>query len=193
MEDFLDEIPECTLDADGVALRLLKESEAEELFKVIDCSREFLGRTLPWPQTIHSASDVLYRIESWTLQASMGSGACFGIYEETHDGVRIAGCMVLGWIEKSHRSASVSYWIGESFTGRQIVTKALGLLCDYAFGILNLNRLEVSASVENGKSRSVALRAGFKEEGLARECEFLNGRFLDHIRYSRLKSDWLPR
>ena len=104
-------------------------------------------------------------------------------------GLRLAGVIVLGWIQAAHRSASVSYWLGEEFTGRGLATSALSLLSGFAFETLGLNRLEISASVQNFASIAVARRAGFAEEGVCREYEFINGHFEDHLRLSRLAKD----
>ena len=57
------------------------------------------------------------------------------------------------------------------------------------FDRLGLNRLEISASVTNAKSAAVATRAGFTPEGTCREYEFINGKFVDHVRFSLLARD----
>ena len=53
----------------------------------------------------------------------------------------------------------------------------------------HLNRLEISASLQNPASIAVATRAGFAQEGTCREYEFINGHFEDHLRFSRLAKD----
>ena len=199
MEDFLDEIPDTELRGDRVTLRLLHESDAEALFAVIDKSRAFLLRHLPWPAQCLDADDVAARIESWEIQAQMANGACWGIFEGPHSlqpadslhsaGSQLAGVIMLGWIQAAHRSATVSYWLGESFTGRGLATDALRLLSRHAFSVLGLNRLELTAAVSNPESAAVATRAGFVQEGICREYEFINGNFEDHARFSLLARD----
>ena len=105
------------------------------------------------------------------------------------NGPQLAGVFVLGWIQAAHRSASVSYWLGEEFTGRGLATSALVLISRFAFETLGLNRLEISASVQNPASIAVARRAGFAEEGACREYEYINGHFEDHLRLSLLAKD----
>ena len=63
------------------------------------------------------------------------------------------------------------------------------MLARHAFAELGLNRLEISASVSNPASIAVATRAGFTEEGISREYEFINGNFEDHMRLSLLARD----
>jgi len=189
MDDILSEIPDHPIEGERVVLRLLAVPDAEKLFFLINESREFLSRHLPWPHECTSVEDVESRIDTWQMQAEMGNGACWGIFEKTPRGNILAGVILLGWIQAAHLSASVSYWLGENFTGRGLATEALRLLSDYAFARIGLHRLELSASVTNEKSIAVARRAGFREEGKSRDFERINGFFEDHLRFARLADD----
>ena len=225
MENFLDEIPDEELRGERVTLRLLHEGDASALFSLIDGSREFLARHLPWPAECTSVEDVESRIDSWEIQAQMANGACWGIFAKgsgnsqsagssqsagnsqsagslrSADGLvpassqqhasdlQLAGVIILGWIQAAHLSASVSYWLGECFIGRGLATDALKILSHFAFNRLGLNRLEISASVTNKASQAVATRAGYTQEGFSREFERINGKFEDHVRFSRLARD----
>lgn len=184
------------IDGERVVLRPLGEADASSLFELIDQSRDFLSEHLPWPDECRSAEDVASRIEAWDMQAQMANGACWGIFEKIpaeksgeppHE--KIAGCIMLGWVQWKHRSATVSYWLGESYCGRGLATEALLLAASEAFA-MGLNRLELSTSVNNSKSAAVARRAGFCEEGVCREYERLHGHFEDHVRFSLLARDF---
>ena len=183
----LDEIPETELPGERVVLRPLHETDAAPLYRLIDSSREHLGRFLPWPPECRSEEDVVSRLETWEMQAQMGNGACWGIFEKSSR--KIAGCIMLGWVQWKNRSATVSYWLGQKFCGRGLATEALLLVAGEAFA-MGLNRLELTASVNNPKSAAVARRAGFLEEGVCREYERLHGHFEDHIRFSLLARDF---
>ncbi len=184
------------IDGERVVLRPLGEADASSLFELIDQSRDFLSEHLPWPDECRSAEDVASRIEAWDMQAQMANGACWGIFEKIpaeksgeppHE--KIAGCIMLGWVQWKHRSATVSYWLSESYCGRGLATEALLLAASEAFA-MGLNRLELSTSVNNPKSAAVARRAGFSEEGVCREYERLHGHFEDHVRFSLLARDF---
>lgn len=187
--EILDEIPMEEIAGDRVALRPLCEDDAAPLYGIIDDSRKFLGVHLPWPDDCRSPEDVAARLESWDLQAQMGSGACWGVFVNENGAFRIAGCIVLGWIQWTHFSASVSYWLAERFCGKGFATEALRLLSNYAFDRLGLNRLELSVSVTNAASAAVARKANFVEEGKSREFERINGIFEDHLRFAKLARD----
>lgn len=200
MSDFLDDEP-CEfslqeIEGERVVLRPLCDADAPSLFCLVDESRRFLSEHLPWPDECRSAEDVASRIESWDMQAQMANGACWGVFEKIpaeKSGEapceKIAGCIMLGWVQWKHRSATVSFWLGERFCGRGLATEALLLAAGEAFA-MGLNRLELTASVNNPKSAAVARRAGFSEEGVCREYECLHGRFEDHVRFSLLARDF---
>ena len=200
MSDFLDDEP-CEfslqeIEGERVVLRPLCDADAPSLFCLVDESRRFLSEHLPWPDECRSAEDVASRIESWDMQAQMANGACWGVFEKIpaeksgeSPCEKIAGCIMLGWVQWKHRSATVSFWLGECFCGRGLATEALLLAAGEAFA-MGLNRLELTASVNNPKSAAVARRAGFSEEGVCREYECLHGRFEDHVRFSLLARDF---
>ncbi|MGW6384808.1 GNAT family N-acetyltransferase [Peribacillus butanolivorans] len=53
------------------------------------------------------------------------------------------------------------------------MTKAFKTFIDYGFRELGLNRIEVNIAVENKRSRALAERQGFIEEGRLRQAEWL--------------------
>ena len=185
----LEEIPETELPGERVVLRVLHEPDAAGLYRLIDASREHLSRFLPWPPDCNSVEDVMDRLETWEMQAQMGNGACWGVFEKTASGDNLAGCIFIGWVHPEHCSATISYWLGQNFTGRGIATESLAILSRFCFKTLGLNRLEITAAVQNHASIGVARRCGFQEEGVCREFEYLNGKFHDHLRLSRLVGD----
>lgn len=210
MNDFLDdELCEFSLqevDGERVVLRPLGEADVQPLFELIDGSREFLSEHLPWPAVeCRTPEDVSAKIDAWNMQAQMANGACWGVFkkvgEDTLVGasagtpvensakLKIAGCIMLGWVQWKNRSATVSYWLGERFCGRGLATEALLLVAGEAFA-MGLNRLELTASVKNPKSAAVARRAGFEEEGICREFERLHDHFEDHVRFALLARDF---
>lgn len=64
--------------------------------------------------------------------------------------------------DESHaREAELMYWLAESGRGRGIATKAVRLLCDWAFTELGLERLTLKTYKANVRSQRVAERLGF--------------------------------
>jgi RimJ/RimL family protein N-acetyltransferase len=88
------------------------------------------------------------------------------------------------------RSADAGYWIDASFEGRGLVTRAMTVLLDHAFGSLELARVAISTDVANERSRALATRLGFVEEGVRRQAiAFPDGR-RDDVSYGLLAGEW---
>jgi ribosomal-protein-serine acetyltransferase len=106
------------------------------------------------------------------------------------DDGRIVGTLGFYRVDWENRSASIGYWIAESCQGRGIVTQAVRALTDHAFGTWQLNRVEIRAGIGNERSRAIATRLGFKEEGVLREAERVGDRYVDHVVHAMLAADW---
>jgi len=71
-----------------------------------------------------------------------------------------------------------------------ILTKCCTALINHGFNELGLNRIEIKCATGNKKSRTIAEKLNFKREGILRQAEWLNGRFIDLYLYSMLKEEW---
>jgi ribosomal-protein-serine acetyltransferase len=103
---------------------------------------------------------------------------------------RIAGEVGHHRVDWHHRSTSIGYWLASVAQGRGTMTRAVRALVDWAFRGWGLNRVEVLASPGNARSRAVAERLGFTEEGTLRQAERVGERYLDNVVCSVLASEW---
>ena len=101
--------------------------------------------------------------------------------------VGVIGYQSINW---SRKSTTIGYWIGEQFQGKGIMSKALELFINYAFNDLGLNKIEIKVAEENLRSRKLPEKYGFKEEGIIRDAEWLNERYVNHVMYGLLKGEW---
>jgi ribosomal-protein-serine acetyltransferase len=169
----------------GCQLRLLEESDADELFALIDEDRAYLARWLPWA----AAQDLEGTLEFIRLtrrQLADNSGFTVAIVCDS----AIAGVVGLEPLDWTHRSTSIGYWLGERYQGRGVMTRAVRAVVEHAVSGWNLNRLEIRAAVDNVRSRAIPQRLGFREEGTLREAERVGDAYLDLVVYSVLGSEW---
>ncbi|HEY0546298.1 MAG TPA: GNAT family protein [Pyrinomonadaceae bacterium] len=167
---------------DDSELRLLEERHAESLLALIERNRE---RHPEIPQ-LHTLEDARGYIRRDLDLFADNKGLGIGIW---HRG-KLAGAVRYHEIDWTNRSTELGYWLGADFEGRGLVTKACGVLLEHAFKELGLNRVVISCAAENTRSRAVAGRLGFTQEGVRRQAELVAGRFVDQAIYALLAYEW---
>lgn len=170
----------------GRWLRLLEESDAQELYAVVEANRDHLVRWMPWAggQTLE---DTLTFIQHTRDQLANNDGFQTAVIEEG----RIAGMVGFHGVSWEHRSTSIGYWLVESAQGRGTMTHAVRTLVDHAFGTWRLHRIEIRAGVDNARSRAIPERLGFTQEGVAREAERIGSCYIDQVVYATLAREWV--
>ena len=82
----------------------------------------------------------------------------------------------------------VSYWVLSDGRGRGVATRACVTATRWAHGV-GLRRIELQHSTKNDGSRRVAIRAGFRQEGIRREALLLADGWHDVVLHSHLSTD----
>ena len=175
--------------ADSVELRQVGRDDADELTLLIDRNRPYLREWLPWLDNSTSILDTARFIGRSIEQAEDNNGLTLVI---VCDG-RIAGVIGQHYVDSLNRRTEIGYWIDFEHQGRGIVTRSTACLTDYAFREQDCNRVILQCAVGNLKSRAVAERLGFAQEGVLREAEWLYDHYVDLVVYSMLKRVWVMR
>ncbi len=176
---------------ENIVLRLPELTDASELFILFENNREHLTKWQDWPNKIQNLEDCKAFILDTRLEYARAKeiGSLIVVQDQ------IAGMCTLTKIVLPLRKAELEYWIAEEFQGKGIVTQACQVIMAYAFDTLNLNRLalkfkHVSDEFENGRSRRVAERLGFTQEGILRQAGMTKGQLMDMVMYSILADEW---
>ena len=167
-------------------LAILEPRHAKELYQVIDKSRESIGRWLTFPKRTNKVEDSAIFIEKSLKRLSENNGYWAGIWHNQ----TIAGSIGFLYIDWSARKTEIGYWLGDSYKGKGLATKAVKQFIDHSFNDLNLKKVEINVASNNLKSRAIPERLGFKEEGAIRNYEYLNGEYHDRVIYGLLKEEW---
>ncbi|MFC0270526.1 GNAT family N-acetyltransferase [Metabacillus herbersteinensis] len=169
-----------------ISLKLVELRDADEIFSLIESSREYLREWLGWLDKSTKVEDTRDYIKMSQQMFAENRGMNAAIL---YDGkiVGIAGYNAIDW---SNKIAYIGYWLGETYQGKGIMTKVAEALTEYAINQLELNRVDIRVAVENKKSWSIPERLGFVEEGLIREAEWLYDHHVDHAVYGMLAEAW---
>ncbi len=174
-----------SIEASGnLRLRTVQESDATELHALIASNRDHLSRWMAWPST-QTFDDTLRFIRSCARQLAENDGFQAAILRDQ----KIVGVAGFHGVDWARRSTSIGYWLAEEQQGQGTMSSAVRALLDHAFEVWRLNRVEVRIAPDNERSRALAIRLGFRQEGTLRAAERIGERYLDSVVYSLLDSD----
>ncbi len=89
------------------------------------------------------------------------------------------------------RSAEYAIVLGNrDFWGRGVAFDASKLIVNHGFNALNLHRIYLGTSAKNVGMQKLAEKLGFLKEGVLRDANFNDGKFVDGFVYGLLKDDW---
>ena len=177
--------------ADGpVLLRPYRRSDARTWSEVRIANQQWLA---PWESSppgpwaeMNSVSAYLYVYRDMKRAARRGESMPFAVCLNDESGRdRLVGHLNLGNIvRRAFGSAYVGYWIDARVAGRGIIPTALALAVDHAFGPGGLHRVEINIRPENGPSRRVVEKLGFREEAYHPRYMHIDGTWRDHLGYA---------
>jgi ribosomal-protein-alanine N-acetyltransferase len=185
---FLSRADPYRLTGDRVFLRAPERGDYEQWASLRAASRDFLSPWEPsWPPDALSRSGFRSRIarygEDWRTDQA------YNFFIFTRDETLIGGVGLSNIRRGVSETASLGYWVGEAFARQRYMTSALPLVVEFAFERLGLHRLEAACLPSNIPSRSLLARAGFQQEGYAREYLCIAGKWQDHLLFAILRGD----
>ena len=166
-------------------LKLLTLQEAPLVRQLVDENRVYLRKWLPWVDSDHDLSDTEKFIDANLMAWQRKVGLTMGVWYQE----KLVGIISFHRIVLMHRFCTIGYWLAESSQGKGIMTRACKAMIDYAFEKLDLYKVEIRVATENIKSRKIPESLGFKQEGIRRKIEWVNGNFRDHALYGLLKNN----
>ncbi len=104
-------------------------------------------------------------------------------------GVIVGQVTVSGISRGAFQNGSIGYWVDERVAGRGIAPTAVALVVDHCFRTVGLHRAEISIRPENGPSRRVVEKLGFRQEGLHERFLFIDGAWRDHLSFALVVDD----
>ena len=173
---------------DGVHMRVVRVSDAEQLSVAYQRNRAHLAPWEPWRQEgFFTAAGQAASIESKLALFIAGSDVPWVLLDEERDKGRVVGLMTLsGIVRGPFLSGHLGYWVDEEYNGRGIGSAAVAHAVGAAQGELGLHRIQAATLPHNRASQKILKRSGFEEIGLAPSYLKIAGTWQDHILYQRI-------
>jgi ribosomal-protein-serine acetyltransferase len=169
----------------GPELRPLAPADAAELHALVESDRPRLIRWMPW-----AAEQTLEGTAAFIRRALEQEATDDGFQRAVIAGGAIAGTVGFHRVDRENLSTSIGYWLGQEYEGRGLMSAAVRQLIDHAFSVWGLHRVELRIAPDNERSRALAGRLGFTEEGLLRDAERFGDEYRDLLLYSLLAREW---
>ena len=174
-----------TLDAKRVSLRWMTESDIDALDAIFSDVEVMRYWSTPAITDKKAAAGILREIHDAFKTRAMLK---WGIARRTDDA--IIGTVTLYNISLDHHRAEMGYALGRANWGQGYMQEALQALLAFAFGMLDLHRIEADVDPRNAASIRTLERLGFQREGYLRERWQVNGEMQDALFYGLLRPDW---
>ena len=165
-------------------MRTAEETDADELYALIESNRAHLAPWMQWAQHQTHEQTVAF-IRATRRQITDNDGLQMLVLA---DG-RIVGVAGFHGVDWQNRSTSIGYWLDRACQGQGIMGAAVSALVTLALDDWQLNRVEIRAAVENVRSRALIERLGFHQEGTLRQSYRIGDGYSNDAVYSLLASD----
>ena len=169
-------------------LRLLEERHVEQYFALIERNKEHLHEWVVVEAYEGSVETLRAYVKQRLLQFVNGEGYHLGIwYQDALVGVLDYR---LNW---RRRKVELGYWIDATMQGKGLIIRACRTMVRHAFEEHEVHKVEISCATDNTRSRAVAERLGFTQEGILRQTDRLHDRYVDGVFYGLLVDEWNAR
>jgi RimJ/RimL family protein N-acetyltransferase len=166
--------------------------------------RELQPPDVPALYTIFSDVQVM---RYWSRSAFQDESEAVQLLEKIQEGFRsrqlfqwgiaqgqdVLGTCTLFHLDLVHRRAEIGYALAQRFWGKGLARDAVTAVIDFAFGELDLHRMEADVDPRNTRSLKLLEQLGFQKEGCLRERYMVNGEIQDALLLGLLRPEWKTR
>lgn len=171
------EISRRPLVTERTTLEPLDTSYHLKFWRAVDSARDALHPWLPWvPYNDSPAASYRY---TQACERDWDNHAAIRFAVRLRHQSELIGVVSLENCSPQHRSLDLGYWLHPLQQGNGLMTEAARCIVGFAFQDMHVHRVRCAAAQENIASQKVIARLGFKREGIARDAEFVAGRWID--------------
>lgn len=163
-----------------------------ELRQITEADLEHIYSGLSHPDVIKH-----YGVNYSSLEDTWEQLEWYAELERTHTGIwwaiilsetgKFCGAIGYNNLSREHKKAELGFWLLPQYWGRGFVQEAMEVVLEHAFQKLDLHRIEAFVETENISSQKALQKQHFQKEGIMRDSEFKNGRFISVAIFSKIK------
>lgn len=176
------------LDSQRVRLRPLRESDVDDVFCVYGDSAVMRYWSTPVFRERAQAQRLIEQVRRSFATRTLVE---WGIVRPEDD-VVLGTCSIFR-IEPVHRRAEIGFALRRDDWGRGIASEAVATTVEFAFGPLDLIRIEADVDPRNDRSIRLLERLGFQREGYLRNRYIVSGEIQDTLFLGLLREEWRAR
>ncbi len=177
-----------SLNTERLALRFIEAGDAQAQFDIFSDPQVMrYWSSAPWT-TMAQADEAIAQ-----ALAGYASGDDLYLAIVLKASGEMIGTIKLYAFHRTNRRCDLGYALARAHWGYGYLAEAMRVALDYAFGELQLNRIEADIDPRNTPSEKLLERMGFQKEGYMRERWIVNGEICDTAFYGLLQRDWKAR
>lgn len=172
-----------TIENENIVVTRREHEHDDALWNLIDVSRKFLRPWLSWVDRTKSIDDVIPITDLFLKNWENHDGFEYVVIDKkTKELVAAGGINVLDY--RNH-SAEFGYYRKENACAKGYVTQFVQLL-EAELKKRNVHRVVINADVENIPSQNVAIRCGYKREGISKDAIFDGEKYKDKVSFAKI-------
>ena len=169
------------LQAKDIVLRALEPEDLDFLFKIENNTSLWELSSTQTPFSKHILKQYLANAQQDIYEAKQ-----LRLITETDK--QAIGMIDLFDFDPQHKRAGIGILIAEKYQSKGYATKAIELIIEYAFSVLDLHQLYANITKDNFKSRALFTKSGFKQIGVKKDWIFTKNQFKDEILFQLIKN-----
>jgi ribosomal-protein-alanine N-acetyltransferase len=174
-----------TFETERFILRKAVEKDCHDIFDLY--SNEQVTRYTPLTP-FKSIDDAMNELNWYDTILREQTGFRW-VIEEAESKKVIGTCGFLNY-EKEHNRIEIGYDLNPSYWGKGVMKEAISYIISFAFLTMKINKIEAKVEPENQSSIRLLEKLNFYKEGVLRQHEFENGKYVDLAIFSILRREF---
>ena len=183
------DLPQKT-DYTGKFITLSPVNPQVDVVELYECSHGSHTQEHIWTYMSYGPFDSTNSMQAWLEEGTESEDPLFFTVHHLESKQRVGMVSFLNIVADMQRLELGHIWYSPDSQKSNVNTEAIYLMLCEAFDRLKYRRVEWKCDSLNEKSRSAALRLGFKFEGIFRQHMIIKGRNRDTAWYSMLDDEW---